>query len=93
MVDWQVTAITIYCDAVDDEVTILINKDWTTRCIGYFEKYGDQTFTKKRANELKKKSIKLGRTLQCEGPECAGVILYLDKLRAEEVETKSQGDV
>ena len=26
---------TRYCDAVDDEVTILVYKDWSTRCTGY----------------------------------------------------------
>ncbi|MCJ7791782.1 MAG: hypothetical protein MUP49_05195 [Dehalococcoidia bacterium] len=33
--DWQVTATTIYCDAVDDDVTILVYKDWSTKCTGY----------------------------------------------------------
>ena len=26
MVNWQVTATTIYCDAVDDEITLLVYK-------------------------------------------------------------------
>ena len=31
VVNWQVTATTIYCDAVDDDdVRIVVNKDWTT---------------------------------------------------------------
>jgi len=32
---WQVTATAIYCDAVDDEVTILVYKDWSTERTGY----------------------------------------------------------
>jgi hypothetical protein len=29
--DWQITATTIYCDAVDDDVTIIVYKDWSTK--------------------------------------------------------------
>ena len=32
MPDWEVTATTVHCDAVDDEVTILVNGDATARC-------------------------------------------------------------
>ena len=39
MVDWKVTATTIHCDAVGDEVTILVYKDGSVKCIGY-DKYG-----------------------------------------------------
>ena len=35
MVDWQVTATTIYCDAVDDDVTLLVYKDGSAKCTGY----------------------------------------------------------
>lgn len=35
MVDWRVTATTIYGDAVDDDVTVLVYEDWSTRCTGY----------------------------------------------------------
>ncbi len=38
--NWQVTATTVYCDAVDDEVTLLVYKDWSTKCTGY-SKYGE----------------------------------------------------
>jgi hypothetical protein len=34
MVDWQITAKTIYCDSVKDEVTIIIKKDWSAICTG-----------------------------------------------------------
>jgi hypothetical protein len=33
--DWQLTATAIYCDAVDDDVTIIVYKDWSTKCTGY----------------------------------------------------------
>ena len=35
MVNWQVTATTLYCDTVNDEVTILVYKDWSVMCTGY----------------------------------------------------------
>jgi hypothetical protein len=38
MVNWQVTATTVFCDAVDDEVTIIVYKDWSVKCTGH-EKY------------------------------------------------------
>ena len=90
MVDWQVTATTIYCDAVDDDVTVMVYQDWSTRCVGYHKKYGDSVISKETAKILKNKSKKLGRQLRCEGPECHRVIAYRDKLRAEETATESK---
>ena len=80
MVDWQVTATTIYCEAVDDEVTILVYKDWSAKCTGY-EKYSGDTSD---AIELVKKGRRLKRQLKCEGPECGRLIQYREKLQAEE---------
>ena len=34
MVDWEVTATTIFCDDVDDEVTIIVNGNGTVKCTG-----------------------------------------------------------
>jgi len=82
LVDWQVTATTIYCDAVDDDVTIMVYKDQTTSCTGY-KKYGGN-LTKEQATMLKKKSKRLGRELRCEGPLDYRVTNYRDKLIAEE---------
>ncbi len=81
MVDWQVTATTIYCDAVDDDITVLVYKDWSAKCVGY-KKYGESS--KEIAKMLEEKGKKLGRELRCGGPECSRVIEYRDKLRAEE---------
>ena len=85
MVNWQVTATTIYCDAVDDEVTLLVYKDRLAKCTSY-EKYGEPD--KDIVKVMKKKSKQLKRQLECEGPECYRVIQYRDKLFAEE--TKKQ---
>ena len=80
--NWQKTATTISCDAVDDFVTLLVSKDWSAKCVGY-NKYGEN-ITKDVAKELRKRGKKLGRELKCEGPECHRVIEYKDKLLAEE---------
>jgi hypothetical protein len=77
-----VTATTIYCDAVDDEVTILVYKDWSTKCTGY-RKYAE-SLDKERAKMLQKKGKRLGRNLKCEGPQDYRVTDYRDKLIAEE---------
>ena len=86
MVDWQVTATTIYCDAVDDEATLIVYKDRSTKCTGY-QKYSEPD--RKLAKVMKRKGKQLKRQLECEGPECHRVIQYRDKLFAEE--TKKSG--
>jgi len=83
MVNWQVTATTIYCDVVDDEVTLLVYKDGSAKCIGY-SKYGKHD--RETLNLLRRKSKQLKRHLECEGPECYRVIQYRDKLFAEEAQ-------
>ena len=80
--DWQVTATSIYCDAVDDDVTIMVYKDWSTKCTGD-KKYGEN-IKREVAKELKRRGKRLRRKLKCEGPECSRVIEYKDKLFAEE---------
>ena len=82
MADWQVTATTIYCDAVDNEVTILVYKDGSIRCTGY-KKYVENP-DKETTQMLKKKGKRLGRNLKCEGPQDSRVTSYRDKLTTEE---------
>lgn len=82
MVDWQVTATTIYCDAVDADVTIMVYKDLSAKCVGH-KKYGE-SITNDTAKMLRRKGKKLGRELRCEGLECSRVVAYRDKLFAEE---------
>ncbi len=81
MVDWEVTATTIYCDSIDDEVTIIVHKDFSTKCTGY-DKYSKAN--KEALNLLKKKSKQLRRQLDCAGLECPQVVQYREKLLAEE---------
>jgi len=80
--DWQVTATTIYCDAVDDDVTIMVYKDRSTRCTGY-KKYAE-SLDKETAKTLKRKAKRLGRNLGCEGPPDCTVTDYIDRLIAQD---------
>jgi hypothetical protein len=80
VMDWQVTATTIYCDAVDDDVRIVVNKDWTTTCTGH-GKYVEG-LNKETAKMLKRKSRRMGRNLRCEGPLDYRVTNYRDRLVA-----------
>jgi len=81
MIDWQVTAATIYCEDVDDEVTVIVHRDGAVRCVG-FARYGKQD--KETAGLMKQKSRGLKRQLECAGPECRRVADYRDRLLAEE---------
>jgi len=77
MVDWQITTTTIYCDAVDDEATLLVYADGKVKCTGY-DRYGNPD--RKTEKLLKEKGKKLNRTLGCEGLECSRVTGYRNKL-------------
>jgi hypothetical protein len=81
MTDWQTTAKTIFCDAVDDEVTILISRDFSVHCTGC-RKYSElNDITRKIIQE---KKSKLKRAPKCEGENCPRVTGYKEKLTAEE---------
>jgi hypothetical protein len=75
MTDWQLTATTIFCDDIGDEVTILVYKDGKTRCTGY------DTFIKMNTGADKKKR---SNGVECHGPVCFRVAEYRDKLFSEE---------
>ncbi len=81
---WQITATTIHCDFVDDFVTIMVNKDWSTRCTCY-KRYQQRVLDDKRQKSDKKNRLKIE---QCKGPECSYVINYRDKLLKEELGAK-----
>lgn len=82
MTNWRVTAATIYCDAVDDDVTIFVYKDGATRCSGY-RRYVE-LIDSEMSKMVRKKGKRLGRRLKCEGPQDYRVMSYRDKLSAEE---------
>ncbi len=80
MVNWIVTATTIYCDAVAGEVTVIVDKDGASKCTGYTKYYKPDKETSK---SIKAKSKQLGKQLGCEGLECHRVTQYRDRLQAE----------
>jgi hypothetical protein len=80
--NWQLTATTIYCDAVDDDVTLIIDKNLNVRCTGY-PRYVTN-LDKDTVRNLREKSRNLGRNLKCEGPQDYRVTGYRDRLIAEE---------
>jgi len=67
MADWEVTATTIFCDSVNDEVTVIVNGDGTFRCSGH-QKYGKPE--KIIRNSLKSESKTAGKQLKCLGDAC-----------------------
>jgi len=81
MVDWQLTATTIYCEAVADEVTLIIYHDWSSRCTGYDRYHQPDRETRKL---MERKGKRLQQPLGCEGPDCSRVVEYKNKLSAEE---------
>ena len=80
MVDWQITATTIYCDAVNDEVTIMVYKDWSVKCTA-FNKYTD---SHEGSLQPVNKSTDKRRTIECQGINCERVTGYVNNLKAEE---------
>ena len=76
MADWQITATTIYCADVDDEVTLLIYGNGTSKCTGH-QKYARPD--KETARIIKKKSQNSGKALGCSGTECHRVVAYREK--------------
>lgn len=81
MVNWQLTATTIYCDAVDGDVTLMVFKDGSVKCANY-PKYSQPN--RKTAAHLKESGKKLGKYLECEGPLCSRMKDYRDQQFAEE---------
>jgi hypothetical protein len=80
MVDWEVTATTIFCKSVDDEVTVIVNGDGAVKCSGW-QKYKKPGKMDKKA--LKTKSRLMGKELACLGENCAAVKQYRDKMLSE----------
>lgn len=75
MTDWKLTATTIFCEDMNDEVTIIVYKDGKTRCTGY------DLYTGLKADANNKKVL---NGIECNGPVCHRVAAYKDKLFSEE---------
>jgi hypothetical protein len=76
MADWQVTATTIFCEYVDDEVTLLIYGDGASKCTGQ-AKYAQPD--KETAKMMEKKSKQSGKALSCPGIDCLRLSEYRKK--------------
>jgi TATA-box binding protein (TBP) (component of TFIID and TFIIIB) len=81
MTDWQITAKTIFCEAVDDEVTVIVHKNGTVHCTGCrkYDQPNDITRTL-----VKEKIRKLKRAIKCQGEGCLRVTEYKNKIQTEE---------
>ncbi|AGG06484.1 MULTISPECIES: hypothetical protein [Dehalococcoides] len=88
MADWQITACTILCEAVCDEITIIVKEDGSVRCTA-FDTYGSPS--RDTLKEMAKKAKKCGHSLKCEGPLCHRVINYRDKIMNEERQQNESG--
>ena len=79
MANWKMTATSIYCDAIDDEVTLVVYRDGESQCTGYnkFDK-PDREISK----ALGIKSKQLGKQLRCDGLQCHRLLQYRDKVLA-----------
>ena len=80
MVDWEVTATTIICEAVDDEVTLIVSGNGIAKCSGR-QKYDNSKKETRKALAAKSKSS--GKQLGCKGEICATLKQYRDKMLGE----------
>jgi hypothetical protein len=83
MAGWQITAKTIYCDAVDDEVTVIVSQNGSTRCTGCrkYNQPNDITL-----GIIREKARRLKRPIKCEGEPCSRVTQYKEQIMAEETQ-------
>jgi hypothetical protein len=73
--DWEITVTTLFCEDVDDEVTLMVYADGTSNCTGR-QKYISPD--KETSRVIKKKSRRLGRMLVCRGDDCPKFKQYRD---------------
>jgi hypothetical protein len=80
LTEWEVTAATVYCTAVDDEVTLLIYRDGQVNCTGQ-QLY--QNPDRGNARRLVERSGRAGRKLACSGTGCVTIRDYLAEIFQE----------
>ena len=71
---------TIKCDSVAEEVTIIVKSDWSVKCTGF----ESLSASRKARLDLVNRSMTLKRILDCPGTECKQVKEYLQKLQTED---------
>jgi hypothetical protein len=83
MPEWQMTAKTVFCEQVQDEVTWLVYQDGTVRCTGD-RKYNQPNDLTRQA--IRAKSRELKRPVRCEGEKCPRMAVYKEQILAEEAQ-------
>jgi len=81
MAKWQITLVTIFCEAVQDEVTVTVHNDWSVKCTGQV-KYGRTNGAGGGLTGNEGSSAR--RQIGCEGSGCSRMTQYRDKLQGEE---------
>jgi hypothetical protein len=82
--NWQITATTIFCDRIKDEVTLMVYKDWTYRC-AWYGRYKQKALNDKKSRFDNKINAKIQK---CGGPDCPYITGYREKLLNEEFKSK-----
>jgi hypothetical protein len=78
--NWQVTASTVECELVREYVTIMVNKDWSSKCVWWAKNKNLMKDGPAGRSSLGSNSKSTG----CQGPDCKHVQQYRDKLIDEE---------
>jgi hypothetical protein len=73
MVDWELTATTVYCRSAGDEVTLLVSADGTCRCTG-----------RPKHDAAKSQGRRSSASPGCPRAECDIIIRYRQSLLGEE---------
>ncbi len=88
--NWQTTSITIYCEAVQNEATIVVSDIWSAEC-AYHKKWGPIKKVGRRGIELLLSWLgiltndKFIHVKDCMGPEqCPKVITNIETIYSEE---------
>lgn len=76
--NWQVTATTLECDYVREFVTIMVNKDWSCKCVWWSQYLKNKDSNRTSSSKGKQKAV------GCQGPDCKYIQQYCDKLLNEE---------
>ena len=84
---WQTAVTTIKCDIIDDYVSIMVQKDWTSKCTWYKQNREPASDGKKRVKRDKKTRAQIEK---CQGPLCSYVTGYRDSLIEEEQKATSK---
>ena len=77
MPDWEITASTVYCEAVEDEVTLLVSNDGQVTCTGQ-QRF--QNPDRENTRYLAVKGRRFGKRLNCPGIDCSVIREYKLKI-------------